>query len=68
MGQNEDGPAWKEIWPVENFNITVLLHYARRLFVYSFNSRSEFTVRTQEAFRSMVSTVLGFTMPFRNEG
>jgi hypothetical protein len=53
---------------VENLKVEVLLDYAHRLFVYSFNSRSEFTVRTRETLSQLISAVQGPAMPFRNEG
>ena len=49
MEQNGDGLVGKKSWPVEDFNIEVLPQYARHVFVYSFNSRSELAVRTLEA-------------------
>ena len=53
---------------MENVKVELLLHYARLLFVYSFNSRSELAVRTRETLSQLISAVLGFAMPFRNEG
>jgi len=61
----EPGLAGKKSWPVENLKVEVLLDDARRLFVYSFNSRSELAVRTLEALvrADLRSSSLCYALP-----